>query len=81
MRADGDEDRIEPSLVTLGGEVLDAMRGGDAHTQHDDALKLGVEHVARHSVGGDPVAHHPARLLAGVADLDLVAESRQVVGG
>ena len=32
-------------------------------------------------VGGDAVAHHPARLGAGVADLDLVPEPRQVIGG
>ena len=57
------------------------MRGGDLHPQLDDPLDLVVEHVARHPVGRDPVAHHPARLLAGVADLDLVAESRQVIGG
>ena len=40
-----------------------------------------VEHVAGQPVGRDAVAHHPAGLVAGVADLDLVAEPGQVVGG
>ncbi len=39
------------------------------------------EHVARQAVGGDAVAHHPAGLGARVADLDLVPQARQVVGG
>jgi hypothetical protein len=54
---------------------------GDEHAQRHDPRHLAVEDVARHPVGGDPIAHHPARLGAGVADLDLVAEPSQVVGG
>ena len=53
----------------------------DPHAQRRDPVDLAVEHVARQPVGGDAVAHHPARLGARVADLDLVAEPGQVVGG
>ena len=52
-----------------------------AHAERRDAADLGVEHVARQAVGGDAVAHHAAGLGAGVADLDLVAEPREVVRG
>ena len=69
------------ALLPLGGEVLDAMLARHAHTHRRDARDLSTEHVARQAVGRDPVAHHPAGLVAGVADLDLVAEPRQVVGG
>ena len=44
-------------------------------------LNLAAEHVARHPVRRDAVAHHPAGLGARVADLDLVAEPGQMVGG
>jgi hypothetical protein len=72
VRADRDEDRVEAALLALGGEVLDAVRAGHPHAQRDDPLDLGVEDVARHPIGRDAVAHHPAGLVARVADLDLV---------
>ena len=46
-----------------------------------DAGDLRVEDIPRQAVGRDPVPHHPARLAAGIANLDLVAEAGEVVGG
>ena len=80
--ADGDEDRVEAALVRarrrgprLGGPQV--IRTPIAV----DPLELAVEHVAGQPVRRDAVPHHPARLGARVADLHLVAEPGQVVGG
>jgi len=80
MGADRDEHRVEAPFVPLGNEVLDPVTACDAHAQRRDPCYLAVEHVTRHPVCGDPVAHHPAGVAAGIADLDLVAEPGQVVG-
>jgi hypothetical protein len=50
----------------------------DAHV--DDALHLGVEHVARQAVLGDAEAHHPAQQRPGFDHRHGVAEPAQVVG-
>jgi len=81
MGADRDEHGVERSLAPLGLEVLDPVAAHDAHAKAAEALDLRVEHVAWQPVGGDAVAHHPARLRAGVADLDLVPPAGEVVGG
>ena len=81
MGADGDEDGVEVALLLLGHEVGDRVVEDDLDAQLLDAGDLGVDDVARQAVLGDAVAHHAAGLLAGVVDLDLVAETRQVVGG
>ena len=81
VRADRDEHRVERALAALGLEVLDPVVAGEPHPERGDPLDLGTHHVPRQPVGRNPVAHHPARLRARVANLDLVAEARQVVGG
>ena len=81
VRADGDEHRVEAALAALGLEIGDPVVAGEPHAQRRDPLDLAAQHVAGHPVGRDAVAHHPAGLRARVADLDLVAEPRQVVGG
>ena len=53
----------------------------NAHPERRDAIDLGADHVAWQPVGRDSVAHHPARLGAGVANLDLVSETGQMAGG
>ena len=53
----------------------------ERHAHVEDPLDLGVEHVARQPVLGDPEAHHPARHRAGLVDRHVVAEAAQVVGG
>ena len=50
-------------------------------TEVEDALDLGVEHVARQPVFGNAEAHHAARERSGVDDLDAVAEAPQMIGG
>ena len=62
-------------------EVLDPVVTGEPHPERGDPIHLRAHHVPRQPVGGNPVAHHPARLGAGIANLDLVAEPREVVGG
>ena len=79
--ADRDEHGIEGSLAALELEVVDPVVAGQPHPERGDPIDLGAHHIPRQPVGGNPVAHHPARLRAGVANLDLVAEPREVVGG
>ena len=81
MSADGHEDRVEAALVALGCEILDLVVTDHRDAEAGDTGDLRVEHVPRQPVGRDPVPHHPARLAAGIANLDLVAEAGQVVGG
>ena len=69
------------ALLALGDEVLDPVAAGHPHAHRRDPVELAGEHVAGQPVGRDAVPHHPARLLARVPDLHLVAEPRQVVGG
>ena len=71
----------KPPSLALGVEVLDPVPARDRDAQRRDPVDLAVEDVARQPVGRDAVAHHPARLGPRVADLDLVAEPGQVVGG
>ena len=75
-----DEDRVEAALLPLGREILDRVPAGHPHAHRRDPVHLAAQDVAGHPVFGDAVAHHPARLGAGVADLDLVAQPGQVVG-
>ena len=49
----------------------------DAHV--DDALDLGVQHLARRAEARDAVAHHPAQMLVLVEYRDLMAAARELV--
>src|SRR4029450_1877935 len=51
------------------------------NSEVEDALDLGVEHVARQPVFGNAEAHHAAGGRSGVHDLYAVAEAPQVIGG
>ena len=51
----------------------------ERHPHVEDPLGLGVEHVARQAVLGDPESHHPAHHRAGLVDRHVVAEAAQVV--
>src|SRR3984957_335963 len=81
MRANRDERGVKAALAAFGVEIGDHVVAGETDTQRSDPLELSAEYVAGHPVGRDAVAHHPARLGTGVANLDLVTESREVVGG
>ena len=81
MRADRDEHRVEAALVPLGREVLDPMIAGQPDAHGRDPVQLDIQHVTGQPVARNAVPHHPAGYGARVADLDLVAEARQMVGG
>ena len=53
----------------------------EADAQRCEAIDFGAQHVARQPVGGDAIAHHPARLLTGVPDLHLMPQPGQMAGG
>ncbi len=79
--ADRDEHRVEAALIPLGRQVLDPMVTRQSHTHGRDPVQLVIQHVAGQPVARNAVPHHPAGYGPGVADLDLVPEARQVVGG
>ena len=81
VRADGEERGSEAAVLHRPRDVVDLGAEADRHAHVDDALHLGVEHVARQAVLGDAEAHHPAHQRAGLDHRDRVAEPAQVVGG
>ena len=62
-------------------EVLDPVPAAHPHAERLDPLELPGEDVAWQPVCGDAVPHHPAGLGARVANLHLVPEPREVIGG
>ena len=78
--ADGHEHCIEGALAALRLEVLDLMVAREADSQRPDPIDLCAHHVPWQAIGGNPVAHHPAGLWARIANLDLVPQTRQMVG-
>ena len=62
-----------PSTLRLGRFVTFAL-SSSVDAQVDDALDLGVEHVARQPVLGDAEAHHAACHRPRLADRHAVAE-------
>ena len=81
VRADRDEHRVEAAVAPLGGQVGDPMPAGDGHPEGLDPADLRGDYFAGQPVGGNPVAHHPTGLGAGVPDLHLMTQPGQVVGG
>ena len=81
MGAHGGEDRVEPSRLLLGDQILDAVVEHDRHPERLDPPDLGGQHLRRKPVGGDAEPQHPAGLGAQVADLNRVTAAREVVGG
>jgi hypothetical protein len=81
VRADRDEDGVKAAFLPLSGQVLDPVVAGNPDSEGGDPVQLGGHDVAGEPVGRDAVAHHPARLAAGIADLHLMAKPGQVVGG
>jgi hypothetical protein len=79
VRAHGDEHGVEVTFGLFRHQVVDAVVGDHPHAELPDPVDLVVEHVAGQPIGGDAVAHHPARFRACVADLDLVTQLRQVI--
>jgi hypothetical protein len=80
LRADAEEHRIEAALLLFGQNVGDPVVAHDLHAHRLDAGDLLGQPLARQAIGGHAVAHHAARLLAAVADLDVMSQPAQVVG-
>jgi hypothetical protein len=79
--ADGEEGGVEAALVHRLDHVLHLAIQLQLHSEVEDALDLGLEHVARQPVLGDAEAHHPPRHRPRLVDGHGVPESGQVVGG
>ncbi len=80
LGADAEEHGVEAALASLAFDVVHGVVESHVHAEIDDAVDLGVQHVARESVRGDAVAHHAAEFLARVNQVDLVAELPEMVG-
>src|SRR4029453_1955895 len=81
MSSDRDEHRVKPTLLALGLKISDGMIGHHSYAQRRDPLDLRRQHIPRHPVRGDAIAHHAARLRTGVSNLEIMSEHRQVVRG
>ncbi|MPM87594.1 hypothetical protein SDC9_134694 [bioreactor metagenome] len=81
MGTDRHEDRVEVALALFDEQVLHRVIEDDLDAEVFDALDLGIDHIARQPVLGNAVAHHAAWEFAGIVDLDIVTDARQVVGG
>ena len=80
VRADREERRVEVARAHRLEDVRDLRVQLQLDAEVEDALDLGVEHVARQPILGNAEAHHPAGERSGVDDLDAVAEAPQVIG-
>ena len=86
---DGDEAgplgaQAEEHGVVVGAEGVEAADGGagvDLDAEGGDLAEFLVEQVGGQAVGGDAVAQHPAGVVLGLEDLDVVSVGAQVVGG
>ena len=79
LRADGQEHRVEATVLLLRQHVVHAVVAGHHHAHRPDALDLLHQAVSRKAVLRDAVMHHAARLRACVLDLDVVAHALKVV--
>ena len=60
---------------------LNLMVGDDADAHGLDAADFAHQILARQPIGWNAEMHHASRQWARLADLDRVAQSRQVIGG
>ena len=81
MRAHRQKHRVKAALQFRVEHVGDLAVVVDHHAQVDDALHLGVEHVARQPVLRNAKAHHAAGQRSRLVHRDLVALARELVGG
>jgi hypothetical protein len=72
---------FEAAVFLFREHVLDAVVECDRDAHVLDAINLRLEFLARHAIGRDAEMDHAAGDRTGLAYLDLVAESPQVVGG
>ncbi len=79
VRADREERGVEAARAHRLEDVRDLRVELQLDAQVEDALHLGVEHVARQPVLRNAEAHHAAGERTGLDDLDAVAEPPQVI--
>ena len=81
MGADGEKRRVEAARGHRRLDVVDARVELQRDAEIENAADLRVEDVARQPVFGDAEAHHAARQRTRLADHDLMAEPRELIGG
>ena len=81
VRPDRHEHRVEPALAALILQVGHPVVGREFDAERLHAVDFALQDVAREAIRRDPVAHHPAGFRAGVTDLDLVPEPREMTRG
>ena len=69
-----------PPLLHRRLDVVDPMVEGDGHAEISDTIDLGIEHVARHAVGGNAEMDHAAGERACIPDFDPMAQPCQMIG-
>ncbi len=79
VRTHGQKHRVEPALLPRVEHAGDFGVVFDAHTQVDNALHLGIQHVAGQAVLGNAKPHHAAGQRPGFAHRYLMAQPRQMV--
>jgi hypothetical protein len=79
--ADRDKDRVEPARLLLGQNVVDPVVGHELDAHLLDPSDLLHQVLARESICRNAEMQHAARQWAGVVDLHLMAEPRQMIGG
>ena len=77
---DGQEGCVKFSLKHGGGNVVDLDPQLHRHAHGDDALHLGLQHLARQTVLGDAKAHHAAHQGTGFLHRNAVTEAAQLIG-
>ncbi len=78
---DRDEDRIESARLLLGQDVVDPVVGHELDAHLLDPSDLLRQVRARQAIGRNAEMQHAARQWAGVVDLHLMSEPRQMIGG
>ena len=79
--ADRQERRVEAAHRHRFEDVRDLGVELERHAEVEDALDLGIEHIARQPVFRNAEAHHAAGERPGLVDLDRMAEPAQMIGG
>ena len=75
MGPDGEESGVEAAQHHHRAKVDHLGPEVQPHAYVEDALDLGVEHLARQAVFGDAEAHHATRDRARLMDLDVVTHA------
>ena len=81
MGADGDECSVEVARLYGLDDAVDFGVELHDNAEVDNAVDLGIEHVAWETIFGNPETHHAAGERASLADLDRMTHPPQVISG